>query len=861
MKTEHLDFDFLGAEPAVSPNSKNGNLKRKPRFDELEEQAAMTDLLDLSLLLADKFSRQAADSPPLSSPEPSGAPFRKADRYPTNGAEPGFDINEDALKLPLDLAAETAQPENRPPTRDQEMPPAFDENTLAELNLNFSLSDPEPTPSQNSEEETQVEFQSLPAELEEPLILPPQPQTEPDAEVEPPPFIAPSEDEAALSDTDPLRGKDDEPPFTVQAAEPAHSPQAKPPHDREPETADEPLSIFTKPADSSDTDLLRGKASKFQSAKRIGIRKRRTTKIASPQSAPHSQPKSKSTPTVVSVNFSLWSLFENTRLLGLDIGTSAMKYIVLKKNARGLTLVDCGLRPLPPLPVEASEEEKRRIIGEAINRHFKLKSFKNTLATSAVSGLEVFFQNIQLPKMSRKELAKAVPWACRKDFPFPMESTVFEYQILNSKNEKQEGKYDVFVTAAQENVIAGHLEILKHAQISPAKISTLPAALYQLFKETVKSDPAKNYALIDIGGKSTHFIFIKGGQMLFAREIATGGDDFTDALTGSIFVEGQEIVINKEQAEKLKRHYGVVAVEEGLLTKEGVPVKEIMVMMGPILERLVNEIRRTVDFVNEKFGAAALEKIYLTGGGAFLKNLPARLSQELSADVQRLNPFRALLAGKFANSQELFSLGPRFATALGLALDRKTSLNLLPKKLKGAHALQHFKKMLRYLFVILTLTMAWFSQEIKFELRDIHSEFQRLHSEFNEVKPKRDKFLQLQKTLNEIRARADLYKSRIDVRLDGDSHLKAVSNLLPPNMTLTSLQMRYRSAQNEQKQEYLQEILVLEGVAFQNNSMEGITLAKFLLELERANYFYRVRLLHQKILDDGNLAFTLECEL
>ncbi len=857
MKTENLDFDFLDAEPAVSPNSKNGNLKRKPRFNEIEEQAAMTDLLDLSLLLADKFSRQAAGSP-NSPPEPTVAP--------ANGAEPGFDINEDALKLPLDLAAEAAQPENRLPTRDQEMPPTFDESTLAELNLNFSLPEPEAAFSQNSDAETQVEFQSLPAELgegkpreqgshkpkrsltqvefqslpaeiEEPLILPPQPQTEPDSEVEPPPFISPSEEEAAL--------KDDEPPFTVQAEEPAPSPQAAPVRDREPEVADEPLSIFAKPVES--------KASEFQ--------KRRTTKIAAQQSAPRPQPNSKSTPTVVSVNFSLWSLFENTRLLGLDIGTSAMKYIVLKKSVRGLTLVDCGIRPLPPLPVEASEEEKRRIIGEAISRHFKLKSFKNTLTTSAVSGLEVFFQNIQLPKMSRKELAKAVPWACRKDFPFPMESTVFEYQILNPKNFQQQGKYDVFVTAVPENVIAGHLEILKHAQIAPAKISTLPAALYQLFKETVKSDPAKNYAIIDIGGKATHFIFIKGGQMLFAREIATGGDDFTDALTGSIFVEGQEIVINKEKAEKLKRHYGVVAVEEELLTKEGVPVKEIMVMMGPVLERLVNEIRRTMDFVNEKFGASALEKIYLTGGGAFLKNLPERLSQELSADVQRLNPFRAILAGKFANSKELFSLGPRFATALGLALDRKTSLNLLPKKLKGAHALQHFKKMLRYLFVILTLTMAWFSQEIKFELRDIHREFQRINSEFSEVKPKREKFLELQKTLNEIRARADLYKSRIDVRLDGDSHLKAVSNLLPPNMTLTSLQMRYRSAQNEQKQEYTQEILVLEGVAFQNNSMEGINLAKFLLELERANYFYSVRLLHQKILDDGNLAFTLECEL
>lgn len=827
MKPDEIDLEFLsdGHSSALKSNSQNDHSKSDPRLQELVEKAASGELVDLSLLLADQFSRRHLEAPPAADviESPANSPGRSVDE-----SAQGIDINEDALRLPLDLEAETEKAENLAPPPDEEM--TFDANSLA--NFDFNLEEPE-TPQLTSwkeEAETEVEFESLP-ELDEPLILPP----EPEAEMPVPPSITP-EKEAAL-----------EPRFEEELISNIKMEAAPAPEPALPsaeESLEEPLRIFAKPAESSESKPQPRPAPKSES-QTVGARPR-----PRPVSA-----------ALFSANFSLGLLFENTGMLGLDVGASAMKYIVLKKSARGLKLVDCGICPLPPLPVEASEEEKRRLIGESLQKHFKIKSFKNTLITSAVSGLEVFYQHIQAPKMARKELSKAVSWTCRKDFPFPLESAVFEYQILNSKNTKSSGKYDIFVIAAQEGVIAGHLEMLNHAQIAPAKISTLPVALWQLFKTVVKSDQGKCYAVLDIGGKSSHFVFIKGGQLLFAREIATGGDDFTNALTGSIFVEGREISVSKERAEKLKRRYGVIDVEDGMVTSEGIPFKEILVMMSPVLEKLSSEVRRTVDFVKEKFGVPGLHQIHLTGGGSFLKNLPAKLQQDLSTEVRILNPFQFISTRKFERGEELFRLGPRFATAVGLALDRNMALNLLPQKLKGAHAFQYIKRIVRYVFVILTLLMVWFSQDIKREVQQMKNEFQRINHEFNDVKPRRDKFLELQKTLNELKERTDLYNNQIDIKLDAANHLKAVSHLLPSNITLTALQMQYRQAMDEKKEEYMRELLVLEGVAFQNNSMEGINLARFLLDLERSNYFRAVTLRYQKIRDDGNLSFTLECEL
>ncbi|MFQ5825495.1 MAG: hypothetical protein ACE5JB_15760, partial [bacterium] len=55
-----------------------------------------------------------------------------------------------------------------------------------------------------------------------------------------------------------------------------------------------------------------------------------------------------------------------------------------------------------------------------------------------------------------------------------------------------------------------------------------------------------------------------------------------------------------------------------------------------------------------------------------------------------------------------------------------------------------------------------------------------------------------------------------------------------------------------------QEFVILTGVAFENNSMEGINLANFLLEVEESNYFSAISLKNQRIREDGGLEFTIE---
>lgn len=559
--------------------------------------------------------------------------------------------------------------------------------------------------------------------------------------------------------------------------------------------------------------------------------------------------------------FSVVDFFDTGSLLGLDIGSHAFKYVHLKKTGRGLKLLNCGSYSIPKPSVDESDEERKQRIARILQKKFRHKKFRNELIICAVSGMDVLFQNVQVPKMGKKELEKAIPWACRKDFPFPIEETIIEYLKLENTASQSGGKLDIFVAAAQKSAVANQLDVLKRANITPDKISTVPSALWTLFRTLKKKEASLCHGLLDIGSHSSHIVFVNAGELQFGREISTGSEQFTESLTGSIFVDGKEIDLSEEEAEALKRQHGFPQSRNGRKTEEGIPLQEITVMMGPVLERLVSEIKRTRDFFKERFRVEKVVGFYITGGGALMPNLSELLEKELDTPVQILNPFEYISLKKFGDRQTLLDIGPRFAVATGLALDRRSELNLLPDKLKSSGVLRVLKQLSGYILIIFVLLMALLYQHVNREFKQVQQKFKQAREDYLAAKPIRERFLALQKELSQLKNLEQMYDRTLEVDLSAADHMKAISNLFPKNIVLTSFRINHRKVKLQDQSYMTQEFLLLDGIAFENNSMEGVNLAKFLLDLEKSQYFSAIALKTQTIREDGSLSFTIECVL
>ena len=87
-------------------------------------------------------------------------------------------------------------------------------------------------------------------------------------------------------------------------------------------------------------------------------------------------------------------------------------------------------------------------------------------------------------------------------------------------------------------------------------------------------------------------------------------------------------------------------------------------------DALADEIRRSLDYYMSQEQSAPIGKLVLSGGGAMLPNLDLHLAQVFPFPVEIGNPLRRITQNRSdLTDSELNALAPRFAIAIGLALE------------------------------------------------------------------------------------------------------------------------------------------------------------------------------------------------
>ena len=100
-------------------------------------------------------------------------------------------------------------------------------------------------------------------------------------------------------------------------------------------------------------------------------------------------------------------------LVGLDIGSSAVKAVELKSGGKAgaeFQLVNVGMEPLPPEAIVDGAIMDSGAVIEAIQRVFSAQKIKTNDVATAVSGNAVIVKKISLPQMSTEELAESIHW-------------------------------------------------------------------------------------------------------------------------------------------------------------------------------------------------------------------------------------------------------------------------------------------------------------------------------------------------------------------------------------------------------------------------------------------------------------------
>ena len=122
-------------------------------------------------------------------------------------------------------------------------------------------------------------------------------------------------------------------------------------------------------------------------------------------------------------------------LVGLDIGSSAVKAVVLKGSGRSFQLLHVGMESLPPGVIVDGAIMDSAVVVEAIRNLFQKQKIRSNMVSLAVSGHAVIVKKITLPQMTREELEESIRWEAEQYIPFDIEDVNIDFHVIEESAE------------------------------------------------------------------------------------------------------------------------------------------------------------------------------------------------------------------------------------------------------------------------------------------------------------------------------------------------------------------------------------------------------------------------------------------
>lgn len=343
---------------------------------------------------------------------------------------------------------------------------------------------------------------------------------------------------------------------------------------------------------------------------------------------------------------------KNKSIVGLDIGSSALKAVELKPARNGFELVHIAHQNLQSDTIVDGHIIDLNHVSDSINRVWSDQSIKTHQVATSLSGHAVIVKKILLPQMSGEELDEQIHWEAEQYIPFDINDVNLYHEVIGHDPTAQ--NMDVLLVACKRDKIAQFTQVISQAGKQPVIVDVDAFALQNAYEVNYNPMPSQTVALLDIGASVMTMNIVRGATSIFTRDISAGGNQYTDLLQ-------KEFNLTFEQAEALKR---------GIAPDEQLSLEQVQAVISSVSEMLALEIQRTLDF----FRATAvdspnIDRMLIAGGSSKVSQLCEYLSDKFQMPVERFDAFRSIRYDhKRFDDEYLRELSPNMAVAVGLAV-------------------------------------------------------------------------------------------------------------------------------------------------------------------------------------------------
>ncbi|MGH9314965.1 MAG: type IV pilus assembly protein PilM [Vicinamibacterales bacterium] len=340
-------------------------------------------------------------------------------------------------------------------------------------------------------------------------------------------------------------------------------------------------------------------------------------------------------------------------LVGLDIGSSAVKAVELKPAGRGYKVAAFGSEPVPPDSIVDGAIIDGTAVADAIRRLFDRHKIKTRDVAASLSGNAVIVKKITLPQMTESEISESIYWEAEQYIPFDIQDVNLDYQIIDTGGSSGKATIDVLLVAAKKEKIADYTGVIAQAGRTAVVVDVDAFALQNAYEANYGIQPGEVVVLLNAGASATNINILSGEQSVFTRDISIGGNAYTEALQ-------KELNLPYDAADALKKGQAV----------DGVGYDEAKPVLRAVTENMMLEIQKTFDFFKATASSDRIDRIVVSGGASRAESFTDILTDRFQSPVESFDPFKAIAFDPRKLGVVPSDIAPTAAVAVGLALRR-----------------------------------------------------------------------------------------------------------------------------------------------------------------------------------------------
>jgi type IV pilus assembly protein PilM len=338
-------------------------------------------------------------------------------------------------------------------------------------------------------------------------------------------------------------------------------------------------------------------------------------------------------------------------MLGLDIGSSAVKLVELSRHNHGYRLEACAIEPLAQGAIQDKGVHDVTAVAAAIRRAVANSGTRQRQVAAAVGGGIAMTKVITMPTgLSDLEMEEQIALEASQSISYPLDEVNLDFEVLGPT--AAGNRMEVLLAATRSDHVDNHYMAVEMAGLELKVLDIEAYALENAFPVYVSQIPehgaGRTVAVVDIGHSVTTINVLQNGEGIYQQSQGFGCGQLLDALRNEAGMEVEEAL----------RHLRQGRLAEALRTN----------ILLPFRDGVVRQVHRLVQLFQNSSQATSLDHILLSGGGALLPEVAAGVRGQTGLSTGVFELQRPLEFAPQLNRVALQHQAPTLLVALGLGV-------------------------------------------------------------------------------------------------------------------------------------------------------------------------------------------------